>query len=73
LLGGVKVPLLQREAGQRTEVIHGDEMLAESQTPRLGLGGVGSIGETARLQPCQRPEYQWSSSDDALPGYGDAR
>ena len=57
-LGGVEVPPLQREAGQHAQVIHGEEMLVESQPPGLrigGPGGVGGLGQAAGLEPGQRP------------------
>ena len=57
VLGGVEVTPLQREAGQRAQVIHGEEMLAESQPLGGGIGGSGSIGRLAQaagLQPYQR-------------------
>ena len=57
MLGGVEVAALQRQAGQRTQVVHGEEMLAESQPPGLGFGGpggVGGLGQVPGLQPGQR-------------------
>ena len=57
LLGGVEVAPLQREAGQRAQVIHGEKMLAESQPPRIrisGSGGIGGLSQVAGLEPCQR-------------------
>ena len=58
LLGGVEVSLLQRQAGQRAQVVHGEEMLVESEPPGVrlgGPGGVGGVGEVAGLKRRQRP------------------
>ena len=62
---------LEREAGQRAQVIYGEEMPVESQPPGSGIGGSGSIGSLAQaagLQPYQRqrPRYQYQ-----LGGFGE--
>ena len=58
MLRGVEVAAFQREAGQRAQMVDGEEMLAESQPPRIGIGGPGRIGglsQAAGLEPGQRP------------------
>ena len=54
MLGGVGVVPLQREAGQRAQVIYGEEMPVESQPPGGGIGGSGSIGGLAQRPDCSR-------------------
>jgi len=44
VLRGVEVAAFQREAGQRAQMVDGEEMLAESQPPRTGIGGPGRVG-----------------------------
>jgi hypothetical protein len=48
VLGGVGVAPLQREAGQRAQVIYGEEMPVESQPPGGGIGGSGNTGSLAQ-------------------------
>jgi hypothetical protein len=43
-LCGVEVAAFQREAGQRAQNVAGEEVLAESQPPCIGIGGPGRIG-----------------------------
>ena len=50
VLGGAGVAPLQREAGQRAQVIYAEEMPVESQPPGGGIGGSGSIGG---LEDCE--------------------
>ena len=58
LLGGVEVAPLEREPGQRAQVLDGEKVLAESPPPRLrisGCGGIGGLRQAAGLEPGQRP------------------
>ena len=69
MLGGVEVAALQRQAGQRTQVVHGEKVLADAQPPGLGFGGRGGVGgrpQVPGFQPGQRPRTGYQHLLDRL-------
>jgi len=54
---GIKIPPFQREAGQRAQVIHGEEMVAESQPPGIPLAARAASAASAR-----RPDSSQASA-----------
>ena len=70
-LRGVEVAAFQREAGQRAQMVDGEEVLAESQPLRIGVSGpghIGRLGQVSGLEPGQRARTRHHHEPDRF-GY----
>ena len=71
MLRGIEVPALQREAGQRAQMVDGEEMLAESQPLRIGIGGPGRSAASARWPGSNQASARAPGTSTSLTEFGD--